>query len=61
VTDAAGKPVPGATIALGRRTAVTGADGKARICRRFNKPGRPAITARAPGYTGATRHLRVRS
>jgi thrombospondin type 3 repeat protein len=60
VTDASGKPVAGATVHLGRRSAETAADGTARICRRFNKPGRRLITAEKPGYADASRRLRIK-
>jgi hypothetical protein len=61
VTDAAGKRVAGATVSLGGKHAQTGADGTARICKRFRKRGRPTVSASKPGFAGASRHLRITS
>jgi hypothetical protein len=60
VRDEAGQPVAESAVRLGRKSKITGADGRTRICRRFSKAGRPRITARKEGFAGGSRVLIVR-
>lgn len=48
VRDDQGRPVVGATVALGGVAAITGPDGRYRL---ENAPGNTALTAKKPGYT----------
>jgi Subtilase family/Thrombospondin type 3 repeat len=59
-TDQAGLPVAGATVRVGHKAKTTGANGRARVCRRFKKPRKVKVTAQKPGYEGAATRLRVR-
>jgi len=54
----AGEPVKGATVVLGGRSGVTGADGHVQI--QVANPGRYTARATAPGYVGASAGVSVR-
>jgi gluconolactonase len=52
-------PLAGATVRLARRSAITDADGEARIRRKFRRPGKRRARASAAGYGAARRTIRV--
>jgi hypothetical protein len=60
VSDSNGRPVPGATVRVGKKKKTTNRNGRASICRRFSKPKKPRVTARKAGYEEASRRVRVR-
>jgi pimeloyl-ACP methyl ester carboxylesterase len=55
----AGQPLPGAVVTIGRRRAVTGADGRATVALRPRRAGRLVARASKPPLAGATRRIRV--
>jgi sugar lactone lactonase YvrE len=54
-----GRPVRGATVAIGSRRVETGVHGRARLTRRFGRPGLVRVRAARTGYRVATRTIRV--
>ena len=60
LADAPSQPVAGAVVKVGRRRAVTGAAGRARIRVRAQRPGRVRITAGKRPLSPAKRSVQVR-
>jgi hypothetical protein len=59
-TDQAGQPISGATVHFGRKARATKANGRARVCRRFNKGRKVKVTAQKAGYDGTATRVKVR-
>jgi hypothetical protein len=59
ITDQSGQPVGGSTVSVGGKTKITNASGQTRICRRFKKSKPASVTASKPGYTGASRTVKI--
>jgi hypothetical protein len=57
---AGGRPMPGATVRLGGKRAITNADGTAKIAVRFFHPGVKRASASHPGYRRVVKTIRVR-
>jgi hypothetical protein len=59
-TDQTGQPVAGATVHVGGKHKTTQANGRAKVCRRFKKPGKVQVSADKTGYEGAAARVKVR-
>jgi hypothetical protein len=59
-TGSDGAPVANATVSLGWKSKLTGADGSTRICRRFEKPGKRSINGSALGFEADSVGVKVR-
>lgn len=60
VTTPDGTPVAGARAKLGKKSRLTNAAGRARICRRFPHAGRRQLSVTKPGFESTSRKLRVK-